>query len=406
MENARSSLYASDVGKMINAPIIHVNGDHPEDVARAMEIAFAYRQAFKKDVIIDLIAYRRWGHNELDEPSFTQPIMYANIRSHKSVPRKYEDELVSQNVMSQSEIETIRNGYFEHLDECLKASYSHKPELDSLKGEWSDMTISTEAVVSPPTGVPLDTLKTVGIGSVDVPSSMVVHPRLQKYHVESRMKRIEEGTKLDWATAEALAFGSLMKDGYHVRISGQDVGRGTFSQRHAMLVDQNTEKTVIPLNRMAQNAGEKNGKLEIANSSLSEFAVLGFETGMSWESPDRLCIWEAQFGDFFNGGQIIIDTFISSGEAKWFRQSGLVMLLPHGYDGAGPEHSSCRMERFLQLCDASFDPAQANMNPNMQVAYPTLPAQYFHLLRRQVKSFFALHYWKKHVLILIHDLNR
>lgn len=210
----------------------------------------------------------------------------------------------------------------------------------------------------------------------------VPHNRIKKYHIESRIKKIESGTLLDWATCEALAFGSLLKQGYHVRISGQDVGRGTFSQRHAMLVDTETERTIIPLNSLS-----KTHKLEIANSHLSEYAVLGYEYGVSWESPNRLCIWEAQFGDFFNGAQIVIDVYLSSGEQKWMRQSGLVMLLPHGYDGAGPEHSSCRIERFLQLCDEDFDPKIDNLNPNMHVVNPTTPAQYFHVLRRQVLYF-------------------
>jgi probable 2-oxoglutarate dehydrogenase E1 component DHKTD1 len=241
----------------------------------------------------------------------------------------------------------------------------------------------TQADTKPITGVDVQLLQNIGIASVSYPSGFVVHPRISKYHIEARLKKIKTGTGLDWATCEALAFGSLLKEGYHVRISGQDVGRGTFSQRHAMLVDSETERTIIPLNRIST---EPQGKLEIANSHLSEFAVLGYEYGISWETPDRLCIWEAQFGDFFNGAQIVIDTFLASGEVKWMRQSGLVMLLPHGYDGAGPEHSSCRVERFLQLCNQSYkDIADCKPeNPNMHVINPTTPAQYFHALRRQM----------------------
>lgn len=237
------------------------------------------------------------------------------------------------------------------------------------------------------TGVDLLLLKKIGIASVTTPNDIIPHPRITKYHIENRIKKIEMGTNIDWATAEALAFGSLLFDGFHVRISGQDVGRGTFSQRHAMLVDNDTERTVIPLNRMSYSTSDtKHGSLEIANSHLSEFAVLGFEYGMSWESPRRLCIWEAQFGDFFNGAQIVIDVYLASGESKWMRQSGLVMLLPHGYDGAGPEHSSCRVERFLQLCDEKFGNfAEGDVtNPNMHVVNPSTPAQYFHILRRQM----------------------
>ncbi|KAJ3093151.1 putative 2-oxoglutarate dehydrogenase E1 component DHKTD1, mitochondrial [Quaeritorhiza haematococci] len=393
--NARSTVYTSDVAKMINAPVIHVNADFPEDVANAISIAFEYRNTFRKDVILDLIAYRRWGHNELDEPAFTQPLMYKNIRTRKSVPKMYEESLIADKIITQAQADDFRTAYFNELDKKLQESYDYKPELDALKGKWSKMILPTTAVTKPETGVEIDTLKDVGRKSVQAPAGVTVHPRLAKYHIEQRLSKIESGTKLDWATAEALAFGSLLLDGYNVRISGQDVGRGTFSQRHVMLVDQETERTIIPLNRLhkpdASGAAplaqtKKQGMLEIANSSLSEFAVMGFELGVSWETPNRLCIWEAQFGDFFNGAQIVIDTYLSSGEAKWFRQTGLVLLLPHGYDGAGPEHSSARLERFLQLCDQKFDVLNEKNpdNPNMHVVNPTTPAQYFHLLRRQM----------------------
>jgi probable 2-oxoglutarate dehydrogenase E1 component DHKTD1 len=227
------------------------------------------------------------------------------------------------------------------------------------------------------TGVDIEALTKIGLQSVNH-EGITPHDRIQKYHIQNRVKKIEQNQGLDWATCEALAFGSLLTENYHVRISGQDVGRGTFSQRHAMLVDHETERTIIPLNNLS-----KKYKLEIANSHLSEYAVLGFEYGISWETPKRLCIWEAQFGDFFNGAQIVIDVYLSSGEQKWMRQSGLVMLLPHGYDGAGPEHSSCRVERFLQLCDEGYD-GETKENPNMHVVNPTTPAQYFHVLRRQM----------------------
>ncbi|KNC96364.1 oxoglutarate dehydrogenase (succinyl-transferring), E1 component [Spizellomyces punctatus DAOM BR117] len=375
--NARSSYYSSDVAKMISCPVIHVNGDFPEDVARATAIAFEYRNKFRKDVIIDLIAYRRMGHNELDEPAFTQPSMYANIRGRKSVPRLYEEKLMNDKVLGdKQEIETLRTKYFEQLDRHLEDSYSFTPTADTLKGKWSGMTIPRQVISAPQTGVDVEVLKEVGQKSVQTPSGTVVHPRIQKYHVDTRLRKLEDGKGLDWATGEALAFGSLLLEGFPVRISGQDVGRGTFSQRHVMLVDQNTERTTIPLNTLSSS------KLEIANSSLSEFAVMGFEYGMSIETPRRLCIWEAQFGDFFNGAQIVVDTFLGSGEAKWLRQSGLVLLLPHGLEGGGPEHSSARVERFLQLCDEGFDGPTENIN--MHVANPTTPAQYFHLLRRQL----------------------
>ncbi|KAI8614955.1 dehydrogenase E1 and transketolase domain-containing protein 1 [Chytriomyces sp. MP71] len=380
-QNARSTIYSSDVGKIIDAPVIHVNADFPEDVAVATKIAFEYRNKFRKDVIIDLIAYRRMGHNELDEPAFTQPVMYKHIRGRRSVPKLFEQKLLDEGITSQQEIDEIRESYTTFLDKQLEESYSHKPEADTLKGKWSEMTISKADVTKIDTGVDVETLKKVGIASV-ASHGVSPHGRLAKFHITPRLSKLESGTGLDWATCEALAFGSLLLDNYHVRISGQDVGRGTFSQRHAMLVDQNDEHTVIPLNHITPS---QRGKLEIANSNLSEFAVLGFEVGVSWENPQRLCIWEAQFGDFFNGAQIIIDTFISSSESKWLRQTALVMLLPHGYDGAGPEHSSCRIERFLQLTDSKFeynDPTPDNCN--MHVAYPTTPAQMFHLLRRQM----------------------
>ncbi|KAJ3318422.1 hypothetical protein HDV06_000498 [Boothiomyces sp. JEL0866] len=381
--NARSTVYTSDVGKMINCPVLHVNADYPEEVAFATSIAYQYRQKFRKDIILDMISYRRLGHNELDEPAFTQPLMYKKIRGQKSVPAKYEEQLLEENVFSSKhEIEDFRKGYYTALEEKLANSDSYKPDVEAFRGKWKNMIPTTKAVVKPDTGVDVEALRQVGLASVAT-HGVSVHPRIAKYHIENRVKKLESGKGLDWATAEALAFGSLLTEGYHVRISGQDVGRGTFSQRHAMLVDSETERTIIPLNHISD---KPQAKLEIANSHLSEFAVLGFEYGVSWETPNRLCIWEAQFGDFFNGAQIVIDVYLSSGEAKWMRQSGLVMLLPHGYDGAGPEHSSCRVERFLQLCDHRFDVAgePKEDNPNMHVVNPTTPAQYFHVLRRQM----------------------
>ncbi|TDL25298.1 dehydrogenase E1 and transketolase domain-containing protein 1 [Rickenella mellea] len=382
--SARSSLYCSDIGKMINAPVLHVNGDHPEDVSRAMETAFKYRNLFRKDIIVDLIVYRRWGHNELDEPAFTQPLMYQNIRNRKSVPALYEDKLLAEKIIDHGDISSLRNSYKEYLDAELSHVVSFTPEASTLQGKWSQMVwpASTAAAGDPDTGVGIETLRDVGEASVRVPGGFEIHSRLKR-HVNARLKALSAGTGIDWATAEALAFGSLMLEGHDVRISGQDVGRGTFSQRHAMLVDQNTEGVIVPLNANLP----PRGRLELANSSLSEMAVLGFEYGMSWESPDLLPIWEAQFGDFFNGAQVIIDTFISSAETKWLRESGIILLLPHGLDGAGPEHSSMRIERILQLSNDpyNFHDASSATNVNMHIAYPTTPAQYFHLLRRQMK---------------------
>jgi probable 2-oxoglutarate dehydrogenase E1 component DHKTD1 len=384
--NSRSTTHTSDVAKMIHAPVIHVNGDHPEEVAKATALAVAYRNTFHKDVVLDLIAFRRWGHNELDEPSFTQPQMYNTIRARKSVPKLYEEKLESQQLLSSAESDALRDQWYKKLDSDLDAVTGFQPPATHLQGKWEGMTSPTDITQDTmiPTGVASDVLLQVGKISVQTPPNFDVHARLQKFHVQPRLQRLEQGKPLDWATAEAMAFGSLLLEGYGVRISGQDVGRGTFSQRHCMLVDQTTEKVTIPLNNLVPEQHQK--KLEVANSSLSEFAVLGFEFGYSWETPKVLPIWEAQFGDFFNGAQIIIDTFVSSSEAKWLRQSGLVMLLPHGYDGTGPEHSTCRMERFLQLCNDAYNPLQPEVprTPNMHVVFPTTPAQYFHLLRRQM----------------------
>ncbi|RPD70915.1 dehydrogenase E1 and transketolase domain-containing protein 1 [Lentinus tigrinus ALCF2SS1-7] len=387
--SARSSLYCSDVAKMINAPVLHVNGDYPEDVQRAVEVAFKYRNYFRKDIIVDLIVYRRWGHNELDEPAFTQPLMYEKIRSRRSVPALYEERLIDENVLTKDAAEAVRAGHKEFLAAELAAVPAHTPGSHSsvLQGQWAGLTspANRAAVRDPETGVEKATLQTVGRASVAVPEGFEIHPRLQR-HVKHRLQAMDSGQGLDWATAEALAFGSIMLEGCDVRISGQDVGRGTFSQRHAMLVDQKTEGVVVPLNL----ALDCTGRLELANSSLSEMAVLGFEYGVSWEKPDMLPIWEAQFGDFFNGAQVIIDTFISSGETKWLKQSGIVLLLPHGLDGAGPEHSSSRIERMLQLTNDpyTFHDGPDAANINMHVTFPTTPAQYFHLLRRQVKRNF------------------
>lgn len=390
---ARSSMYCSDVGKMINAPVLHVNGDHPEDVARAMEIAFRYRDYFRKDIIVDLLVYRRWGHNELDLPGITSPLMYEKIAARKSVPQLYEEKLLTEGVLTAADISNVRGNWKSHLEsELAKVTASSGPFTPAfapvMDGAWKGMVwpASEEANHDPETGVDRGLLEKVGRASVKVPENFEIHSKLHR-HVKNRLASIDNGKGIDWATAEAMAFGTLMLEGNDVRISGQDVGRGTFSHRHAMLVNQKTEGVIVPLN----DELEADGKLELANSSLSEFGVLGFEYGVSWERPSILPIWEAQFGDFFNGAQIIIDTYISSSETKWLRQSGLVMMLPHGLDGAGPEHSSSRMERFLQLTNDRYTMEEALEGPanvNMHVTYPTTSAQYFHLLRRQLKRNF------------------
>ncbi|KAJ7288209.1 Transketolase, pyrimidine binding domain-containing protein [Mycena rebaudengoi] len=384
---ARSSLYCSDIGKMINTPVLHVNGDHPEDVVRAMEVAFQYRDYFRKDIIVDLLVYRRC-HNELDLPSLTSPLMYEKITARRSVPQLYEEKLMAEGVLDPNKVSSIRTAYKSQLEAALAKVSSHEPSASMLGGQWWGMVWPADASAaerSPETGVEQDLLKNIGRASVTVPEGFEIHPKLQR-HVKNRLASIGSGTGLDWATAESLAFGSLMHEGFDVRISGQDVGRGTFSQRHAMLVNQKTEGVVVPLNE----ALDAVGKLELANSSLSEMAVLGFEYGASWERPNLLAIWEAQFGDFFNGAQVIIDTYISSAETKWLKQSGIVLLLPHGLDGAGPEHSSSRLERMLQLSNDRYvyNSSEPVYNINMHITFPTTPAQYFHLLRRQMKRNF------------------
>ncbi|XP_034032051.1 probable 2-oxoglutarate dehydrogenase E1 component DHKTD1, mitochondrial isoform X2 [Thalassophryne amazonica] len=379
-ERGRSSLYCSDIGNMVNCAVIHVNGDDAEEVVRATRLAVDYQQCFRKDVIVDLMCYRQWGHNELDEPFFTNPAMYKIIRSRKSVPDAYADQLVSEGLMTDAEREEIKSKYYSMLNDKLANMTLYSPPPTNLQGRWGDLVEPQARVTTWDTGVPVSLLQFVGVKSVAVPEDIQLHSHLEKTHVQARLHKLEDGTKLDWSTAEALAFGSLLCQGFHIRISGQDVGRGTFSQRHAMVVCQETNDMYIPLNHISP---EQQGFLEVCNSPLSEEAVLGFEYGMSIAEPKLLPVWEAQFGDFFNGAQIIIDTFISGGEAKWLLQSGLVILLPHGYDGAGPEHSSCRMERFLQMCDSKEEGVDGD-NVNMAVVNPTTPAQYFHLLRRQM----------------------
>lgn len=378
--HGRSSHHSSDHMKSIGGPVLHVNGAEPEDVLRATALAMEYRNKFQKDVLVNMVCYRRWGHNELDNPALTQPHMYGVIDNRKSLPDTYSQRLQAENLVREEEIETLSEEYFSQLGESLKASAAYNPPRSHLLGRWRDMVMPGAVQTLWDTGYPLHALKFVGMQSVNVPSSVVVNERLKKSHIEMRIKQLEKGERIDWATAEALSMGSLLCQGFNVRLSGQDVGRGTFSHRHAMFVCQDSEDAYIPLNYISP---DQTAFLEVANSPLSEEAVLGFEYGFSIESPQHLVLWEAQFGDFFNGAQIIVDTLVSSGEAKWLVQSGLVLLLPHGYDGAGPDHSSGYVERFLQLCDSAEDCMDGD-SVNLHVAHPTTPAQYFHLLRRQM----------------------
>ncbi|XP_030754451.1 probable 2-oxoglutarate dehydrogenase E1 component DHKTD1 homolog, mitochondrial isoform X2 [Sitophilus oryzae] len=379
-DRGRSSRYCTDLAKIISAPVLHVNGDHPEEVYKATRIAYQYQRKFRKDIFIDLNCFRRWGHNEMDDPTFTNPALYSIIHSKRSVPQLYKAKLEEERVISEQECEEVYNEHFDWLNEELKAVDQWEPYDPYFKDHWKDITQAEEAVTTWDTGINVNHMSFIGQKSVNVPDNFKIHPTILRGHVTNRLSKIANGQEIDWSTAEALALGSLLLEGHNVRISGQDIGRGTFSQRHAMLVDQQSNNIFIPLNNMHPN---QTTFLELANSILSEEAVLGYEYGMSIENPNNIIIWEAQFGDFFNGAQIIFDTFISSGEAKWITQSGLTVLLPHGYDGAGPEHSSARIERFLQMTDSKEDKVDGE-TVNMQVCHPSTPAQYFHLLRRQM----------------------
>ena len=369
---SRSSPYPSDVAKMIDAPIFHVNGDDPEAVVFAAKVAIEFRQKFHKPVVIDMFCYRRHGHNEGDEPAFTQPVMYKKIAAHPSTLEIYAKRLIGDGVITVGEVEKARADWRARLDAEFEAGTGYKPnKADWLDGKWAGFKIAGEEEDARRgvTGVDVVALKEIGRKITKVPDGFRVHRTIARF-LENRAKAIENGTGIDWATGEALAFCSLLQEGHHVRLSGQDSERGTFSQRHSVLIDQEDESRYTPFNHL----GGDQGHYEVINSLLSEEAVVGFEYGYSLAEPNALAMWEAQFGDFANGAQVVFDQFISSGERKWLRMSGLVCLLPHGYEGQGPEHSSARLERYLQLC----------AEDNMQVCYPTTPANYFHVLRRQL----------------------
>jgi len=366
---ARSSPYPSDVAKTAQAPIFHVNGDDPEAVVHCAKIATEYRQKFNRDVVIDMVCYRRFGHNEGDEPSFTQPIMYKKIRSHPTTLSIYGKKLSEEGLTSETDLQNEKINFKNFLEKEFETSKNYKSELKWFDGAWSRFKPGLGKDKRGVSGVDKKKLVEVGKKITSIPEDFNVHKTLKKIF-NTRLKTIEEGKAIDWSTAESLAFGTLLTEGFSVRLSGQDSGRGTFSQRHAVLRNQDNHERFIPLNNISSN--QKN--FEIIDSLLSELAVLGFEFGYSLSEPETLVLWEAQFGDFANGAQIIIDQFISSGESKWGRASGLVMLLPHGYEGQGPEHSSARLERFLQLCAGE----------NIQVVNCTTPSNYFHVLRRQM----------------------
>ena len=367
---SRSSPYPTDVAKMVMSPIFHVNGDDPEAVVHASRIATEFRQTFGVDVVLDIICYRRFGHNEGDEPAFTQPLMYKQINQQPSTREIYLNRLLEDGILDDSRAQAIMDKHNTYLEEEFEAGNAYKPnKADWLEGQWSGMTVAYGDDRRGDTAVPLDTLKKIGSVITTVPQGLQIHKKLERV-LSTRAKAIETGQNLDWATAEHLAFGSVVLDGFVVRLSGQDSCRGTFSQRHSVFVDQLTEERYVPL----ANLSTEQAKFEVIDSPLSEASVMGFEYGFAQAEPNALVMWEAQFGDFANGAQVVIDQFISSGESKWLRMNGLVLLLPHGYEGQGPEHSSARLERYLQLC----------AEDNMQVVNCTTPANYFHVLRRQV----------------------
>ncbi|MGN6309509.1 MAG: 2-oxoglutarate dehydrogenase E1 component [Xanthobacteraceae bacterium] len=373
---SRSSPYPSDVAKMIDAPIFHVNGDDPEAVVFAAKIAIEFRQRFHKPVVIDMFCYRRHGHNEGDEPAFTNPLMYKKIATHASVLEVYSKRLIADKVVTEAEVEKAKADWRAKLDVELEAGTSYKPnKADWLDGKWAGF--KTVGEDDDPrrgiTGIDVAVLKDIGRKITRVPDGFRVHRTVQRF-LDNREKAIENGVGIDWATGEALAFCTLMLEGHRVRLSGQDSERGTFSQRHSVLFDQEDESRYTPFNHLSPDQGH----YEVINSLLSEEAVLGFEYGYTLAEPKALTMWEAQFGDFANGAQVVFDQFISSGERKWLRMSGLICMLPHGYEGQGPEHSSARLERYLQMC----------AEDNMQVANCTTPANHFHILRRQLRREF------------------
>lgn len=370
-EYGHSGYYCSDVAKVAKAPIIHVNGDDPEAIISAMRLAVDYRERFATDIVMDIVCYRRFGHNETDEPSFTQPIMYQAVHNHKDIYQLYSAKLQNEGVVSAAEAEKCWSDFQSYLQNAYEAASTYHPTVPEwLKGDWKQMQWRGKNRKDSATAVSMDVLQQIGKAISSYQEGFDCHPKLAR-QLEAKAKMFETGTGFDWATGEALAFGSLLLEGHPVRLSGEDCQRGTFSHRNAMLFDQKTQQSYVPLNHIAANQA----KLDVYNSLLSEFAVLGFEYGYSCENANALVLWEAQFGDFANGAQIIIDQFISSAESKWLQQSGLVLLLPHAQEGQGAEHSSARLERYLQLC----------AEENMQVCNFTTPANYFHALRRQLK---------------------
>ncbi|MCV2871574.1 2-oxoglutarate dehydrogenase E1 component [Defluviimonas sp. WL0050] len=371
---SRSSPYPTDIALMVEAPIFHVNGDDPEAVVHAAKVATEFRQKFHKDVVIDMFCYRRFGHNEGDEPMFTNPQMYKRIKTHKTTLQLYTERLVKDGLIPEGEIEDMKAAFQAHLNEEFETGKNFKPnKADWLDGRWSHLDREGEEYTPGKTAITKKLMTEIGTALTRVPDGFDIHKTVAR-QLENKAEMFKSGKGFDWATGEALAFGSILTEGYPVRLAGQDCTRGTFSQRHSAFIDQTTEERHYPLNHI--KAGQS--RYEVIDSMLSEYAVLGFEYGYSLAEPNALVMWEAQFGDFANGAQIMFDQFISSGESKWLRMSGLVCLLPHGFEGQGPEHSSARLERFLQQC----------AQDNWIVANCSTPANYFHILRRQLHRTF------------------
>ena len=374
--HAFSGMYCTDVAKSVQSPILHVNGDHPEAVVFAARLATEFRMEFAVDVVIDLVCYRRHGHNENDEPAFTQPIMYKAIKTQKTTLKLYTEALAAEGSVTAEQSKKIFDEYNQTLEDAYAGAKAYKVnKADWLEGHWSGLGQANEEdeYQEQATAAPLAQLREVGAALSKPPENFDLNPKILR-QLEAKKQMIDSGEGIDWATGEALAFGTLMLDGHRVRLSGEDVQRGTFSQRHAVLIDQTNQNEYVPLN----NIREKQAKIELFNSLLSEVGVLGFEYGYAISDPGVLVLWEAQFGDFANGAQVIIDQFLASGESKWLRMCGLTLLLPHGAEGQGPEHSSARLERYLQLC----------AERNMTVCNLSTPANYFHALRRQLKRNF------------------
>jgi 2-oxoglutarate dehydrogenase E1 component len=389
--DSRNTPFCTNIGKSLEAPIIHVNADDPIAVDFAFKAASEYIKTFRKDVIIDIIGYRRHGHNEMDQPLFTQPLMYKKISTRDNVLNIYEKKLIEEGVETKEsfdkmkkKVKDLMEGYYQDATDNKFETHNWIPSL------WENFSVRKYSEPQN-TGLEINKLKNLGEKITKIPNDFTAHPVIKKIY-EARNESIKTGTNIDWATAEALAWAYLTENGYTVRLTGQDVERGTFSHRHAMIHDQNTDRRYVPMFEVARH---KNN-FQVHNSHLSEFAVLGYELGFSYYSPDSLVMWEAQFGDFVNGAQTIIDQFISSGESKWGVSSGLVLLLPHGMDGNGPEHSSCKIERFLSLMDddpRNVPELNSNkvlqiQNSNMQICNPSFAANYFHVLMRQIKRHF------------------